>query len=104
MANYYRWNIQALVDWTRNEVSRTGNFQVLSERLRIPQRDLREWLLIPFPSITLEHLQLIARYRSCDVDEVVHWLDIQPAHLSELREHSLAPSRDKGSSQLLSLL
>lgn len=103
MASYYGWNTQALVDWIRAEVSKSGSFQAFSKRLSIPQSTLRKWLVVPFPDVTLEQLRLIAHYRGCTVEDVVHWLGIQPAHLLEMGWHPSLLTKAEHDSSLLSI-
>lgn len=88
MINYYQWNTQELVNWLRSEIARAGTLQDLSDRLGIPRPVLREWLVLPFPMITLQQIQLISFYRDLSFDATVEWLEIKSAHMSELQKRS----------------
>lgn len=81
--NHYPWNTQALVDWLRDEFNSCAK-QDVESKLQIPRQVLRSWLTEPSPPITLAQIRLIAQYRGWNLDQIIAWLGLQPAHVQEL--------------------
>ena len=98
---HYPWNVQALADWLKAEISTGKSLQELANALCISQEILLKWLTLPAPLITLEQIQAIARYHSWDFDVTVKWLGIGLVHLEELREYSEFHSPSGESSDLM---
>lgn len=81
---YYPWNVQALMDWLRKELANGASISEFSARLNVPYLTIMGWMALSVPSITLEDLRRIAAYRGWSFNQVVQWLELCPAHLSEL--------------------
>lgn len=82
--NYYPWNVQVLVDWLKQELAHYKNLPILSHQLKIPTYELQRWFTSSMPHLTLHHIRAIAAYRGLAMQEIIHWLDLKPAHIKEL--------------------
>lgn len=93
----YLWNMHTLEDWLRLKMASGESAEHIIQELGISHRTLQEWMSFPFPTITLTHLQAIARSRDWSVGKTARWLEIKPNHLAELqRARSIEPAASKG--------
>jgi hypothetical protein len=92
MQSYYPWNTEAFVSWLRQELTQHDR-QSLAAALRVPRHVLRAWLIEPIPLLTLAHLNEIAQYKASNIDQVIEWLGLQPAHVQELMDQAAAETR-----------
>lgn len=83
MQNHYPWNTKALIDWLRQELDHRDK-QTLASKLKVPRYVLQAWLYDPAPTITLAYIRAIAQYRGWNLNQIIDWLKIQPAHVQEL--------------------
>lgn len=81
--NYYPWNTSALVEWLKQEL-RHHEIQSLEATLNIPRRHIKSWLIDPSPTVTLMQIRAIAQYRGWNLNQMIEWLQLQPAHVKEL--------------------
>ena len=85
MTNYYLWNVEALSDWIKFEISIGKEPSQLANDLDVSRHILREWQIRQSMNITLEQIEAIARCRGWGFDRTIDWLEICPEHLEELR-------------------
>ncbi len=83
MQNYYPWNTQALVEWLNQELIHHTK-QDLENKLNVSRHTIKAWLTESSPIITLANIRAIAQYRGWNLDQIISWLDLQPAHVQEL--------------------
>lgn len=91
----YPWNNQVLTDWLKLKMAAGETLYKLSSDLQISCFVIQEWMTLSFPKITLSQIKLIADYRSWTLEHTAEWLDIKPAHMSEMLENSKKSSRAK---------
>lgn len=70
------WNKQALRDWLRSIQYDGVPLCEFAQESRIPYKTLQEWMMLPVPRMTQEHIELIADYRQWSVDRTQRWLGI----------------------------
>jgi hypothetical protein len=83
MANYYSWNVQALVNWLSDEFGSTEQHSI-QEILGIPADVIQTWYSNSNPIITLFHIRSIANYRGWSLRQTLNWLEIHGTHLQHL--------------------
>ncbi|MFQ4138674.1 hypothetical protein PGN35_020405 [Nodosilinea sp. PGN35] len=96
MQNYYPWNTQALVEWLNQEL-RHHEKQDLEAKLNIPRPTIKAWLTGAAPTITLADIRAIAQYRGWNLDQIISWLGLQPAHVQELINQDIADTTNQPS-------
>ncbi|MGB3309138.1 MAG: hypothetical protein WA939_09680 [Nodosilinea sp.] len=52
--------------------------------MNIPRRHIKSWLIDPSPTVTLMQIRAIAQYRGWNLNQMIEWLQLQPAHVKEL--------------------
>ncbi|MBE9112977.1 hypothetical protein IQ273_26675 [Nodosilinea sp. LEGE 07298] len=93
MQNYYPWNTSALTEWLKQELSHRERDSLVAA-LKIPNRQIKAWLIDPAPTITLVQIRAIAQYRGWNLNQMIEWLGLQPAHVKELLSHDVSALRE----------
>ncbi|MGG6238956.1 hypothetical protein ACQ4N7_09975 [Nodosilinea sp. AN01ver1] len=89
MRNYYPWNTAALLEWLKREPYYHER-QNLEALLKLPRNSIKSWLIDPTPTITLAQIRAIAQYRGWNLNQMIDWLELQPAHVKELIDHDMS--------------
>ncbi|PSR18378.1 hypothetical protein C8255_07805 [filamentous cyanobacterium CCP3] len=89
MRNHYPWNTTVLLEWLKQEPYYHER-QSLEALLKLPKNSIKSWLIDPAPTITLEQIRAIAQYRGWNLNQMIDWLELQPAHVRELIDHDIA--------------
>ncbi|WP_017300895.1 hypothetical protein [Nodosilinea nodulosa] len=89
MQNYYPWNTEALLEWLKQELNNPEN-QGAETTLQVPRHVIRAWLTEPSPTITLAHIRAIAQHRGWNLNQIIDWLQLQPAHVQDLINQDIA--------------
>ncbi|MBD2256199.1 hypothetical protein [Pseudanabaena sp. FACHB-2040] len=82
--DYYPWNTQALIDWLNVEGRKYQSPKDFAVALGVPRATLQLWTRNPLPTITLEQLYALSKYRRCSLDATLQWLEISSMHLDLL--------------------
>lgn len=70
------WNEQVLRDWLKSIQYDGLPLYEFAQASQIPYKTLQEWMMLPVPRITPEHIKLLADYRQWSVERTKRWLDI----------------------------
>ena len=89
MQNYYPWNTAALLEWLKQEPFYPER-QRLEALLKLPRNSIKSWLVDPTPTITLAQIRAIAQYRGWNLNQMIDWLELQPAHVKELIDQDIS--------------
>ncbi|MBE9157385.1 hypothetical protein IQ265_11195 [Nodosilinea sp. LEGE 06152] len=92
MQNHYPWNTTALIEWLKQEPCYHEK-QRLEAMLNIPKHSIKSWLIDPTPTITLAQIRAIAQYRGWNLNQMIDWLELQPAHVKELIDQDMSGVR-----------
>lgn len=84
MYKYYPWKSPVLKSWLESIINEGKSLGELATDLQISQDALWGWLVLFSQAITLEQVQLIARYRNQSFDSTAQWLGICSAHLDAM--------------------
>ena len=89
MQNYYPWNTAALLEWLKQEPFYPER-QRLEALLKLPRNSIKSWLVDPTPTITLAQIRAIAQYIGWNLNQMIDWLELQPAHVKELIDQDIS--------------
>ncbi|PSN14522.1 hypothetical protein C7293_11310 [filamentous cyanobacterium CCT1] len=89
MRNHYPWNTAALLEWLKQEPYYQER-QTLEALLKLPRNSIKSWLIDPTPTITLAQIRAIAQYRGWNLNQMIDWLELQPAHVKELIDQDIS--------------
>lgn len=81
MQDYYPWKIRILRKWLDQEKAKYPETRSFSNALGIQSHTIRDWSVQPLPTITLDQLQRIAKYRKWSLQQTFEWLELKQAHI-----------------------
>lgn len=85
-AGYYSWDLDGLIDWLDLERPKYDNPIAFAKALGVSLDKLKAWTVQRLPTIELEDLNALAKYRQASLQSTADWLGITPNHLYMLFE------------------